>query len=473
MREGVTHMAKQLPSMGDRFALGRLLALGLAVIAFMSTAFAAPLQPAQYALVIGNASYTQRPLANPRNDAQLMANTLKKLGFTVTQSHDLDRKGLFASVNAFTESLPEGAVAMVYYAGHGMQINGANYLLPTDLTLTSEQGSAQRAFPLKTLMDKLGSARSAVNIVVLDACRDNPFQPPARYRSYSQLGLARVASPQGMVIAYSTAPGQQAADGTSRGNSLYTETLAAEMQKPGQSIERILKNVAERIRKRTFDDQQPWFETSLVDDYYFAPPDGVKIVTRAKRTQLASAGRLPGRSMAASEMEDGAWYMQLNETDWSNFDWEVGQRVKRLSKDEIPLLEQRAKAGNIVAQTTLGIAYREGVDRIAESGTNRSFRANPNNTKSLKWLRRAAEAGFPMAQVELGEMYYQGHGVDRDLNESARWLELASRARYPRAKLDLAQLRAFSSGSAADMQEMANELLKSWSEITKQSPIKK
>lgn len=464
------HMSKQLPSMGGRLAWARLLAFGLVVIAFMSMALAAPPEPAQYALVIGNASYTQRPLANPRNDAQLMANTLKKLGFKVTQGHDLDRKGLFASVNAFTESLPEGAVAMVYYAGHGMQINGANYLLPTDLTLTSEQGSAQRAFPLKMLMDKLGSARSAFNIVVLDACRDNPFQPPARYRSFAQLGLARVASPQGMVIAYSTAPGQQAADGAGKANSLYTETLAAEMQKPGLSIERILKNVTERIRKKTFDDQQPWFETSLVDDYYFVPPDGVKIVTKAKWTQLASASKLPGRSMAANEMDDGAWYMQLNETEWSNFDWEVGQRVKRLSKDEIPLLEQRAKVGNVVAQTTLGIAYRDGVDRITESGTNRSFRANPNNTKSIQWLRQAAEAGFPMAQVELGEMYYQGHGVDRDLNESKRWLELASRARYPRAKLDLAQARAVSSGSAEEMKDMANELLKSWSEMTKQRP---
>lgn len=469
MMKAPMDMAAPMPRHAARFGLARILVFGLAAVAFMSTVFAAPLQPAQHALVIGNASYGQRPLANPHNDAKLMANTLKKLGFTVTQSHDLDRKGLFNSVSAFAASLPEGAVAMVYYAGHGMQINGANYLLPTDLTLTSEQGSAQRAYPLKTLMGKLGAARSAVNIVVLDACRDNPFQPPARYRSYSQLGLARVASPQGMVVAYSTGPGQQAQDGTGLANSLYTETLAAEMQKPGQSIEKILKNVAERIRKKTFDDQQPWFETSLVDDYYFAPPDGVKIVTKAKRTQLASAGKLPGRSMTAGELE-GAWYMQLNETEWSNFDWEIGQRVKRLSKDEIPLLEQRAKAGNVVAQTTLGIAYREGVDRISEYGTQRAFRANPNNTKSLQWLRRAAEAGFPMAQVELGEMYYQGHGVDRDLNESARWLELASRARYPRAKLDLAQVGAFGSGSADDMQQMGNELLKSWSEMTKQRP---
>lgn len=441
----------------------RFLVVGLVAV----SASAAPLQ---HALVIGNANYSQRPLANPGNDARLMANTLRKLGFTVTLHHDLGRKAMFDSVKAFADSLPEGAVAMVYFAGHGMQINGANYLLPTDLTLTSEQGSAQRAFPLQALMDRLGAGRSAVNIVVLDACRDNPFQPPARYRSYSQLGLARVTSPQGMVVAYSTAPGQQAPDGVGRPNSLYTETLAAEMQKSGQSIEKILKNVAETIRKKTLDDQQPWFETSLVDDYFFMPPDGVRIVTRGKRTQIASAGQRVVRSMVESASDEGAWYMQLNESEWSNFDWEIDQRVRRLSRDEIPLLEQRAKSGNVVAQTTLGIAYREGLDRITESGSNRSFRANPNNTLSLKWLREAAEAGFPMAQVELGEMYYRGHGVDRDLNDSARWLELAARARYPRARLNLAQVRAAGSGSAGDMQQMAEELLKSWTSITKQSP---
>lgn len=467
---GASRLSKQIAGYIALSRLARLISILLTVFVFLPTALAVPMPPAQYALVIGNAKYDQRPLVNPRNDAELMVNTLKRLGFTVTQSHDLDRKGLFASVSAFTEKLPEGAVAMVYYAGHGMQINGANYLLPTDLTLTGEQGSAQRAFPLRVLMDKLGSSRSAVNIVVLDACRDNPFQPPARYRSYAQLGLTKVESPRGMVVAYSTAPGQQAQDGIGRSNSLYTETLASEMQKPGQSIEKILKNVAETIRKKTFDDQQPWFETSLVDDYYFAPPDGVKIVTKAKNAQLASANSRSGRGMAASGVHDGVWYMQLNESEWSNFDWEIGQRVKRLSKDEIPLLEQRAMTGNVVAQTTLGIAYREGIDRITESGTSRTFRAGSNNTKSLLWLRRAAEAGFPMAQAELGEMYYQGHGVDRDLNESARLLELASRAQYPRAKLDLAQVRAFGSGSSKDTQKMANELLRNWLEMTRQRP---
>lgn len=429
---------------------------------------AASNQPAQYALVIGNAGYSQRPLANPRNDAALMAATLKKLGFSVTQADDLSRKQLFESVNTFAEALPTGAVALVYYAGHGMQINGANYLLPVDLTLTSEQATVPRAYPLQSMLDKLLAAKSAVNIVVLDACRDNPFQPPARYRNYSQLGLARVVSPQGMVIAYSTAPGQQAPDGAGRKNSLYTETLVAEMQKPGQSIERVLKNVTESLRRNSYEDQQPWYGISLADEYYFLPPDGVRIVTRAKPTHVVVNSKGGRRGLSGDDESSTAWYMQLNEREWSEFDKEIEWRVDRLSRDEIPLLEQRAEAGNVVAQTTLGIAYREGIDRIKESGSKRTFRANPNNTLSLYWLRRAADAGFPMAQVELGEMYYAGHGVDRDWNEARRLLEQAARASYPRARLDLAQLKAFGSGSTTDVKDMAQELLRSWQQISGQ-----
>lgn len=428
---------------------------------------AAAEQPAQYALVIGNAGYGQTPLANPRNDATLMAETLKKLGFSVTQTHDLNRKQLFESINAFTERLPSGAVALIYYAGHGMQINGANYLLPVDLTLTSEQATVQRAYPLRSMLDKLAGAKSALNIVVLDACRDNPFQPPARYRSYTQLGLAREVSPRGMVVAYATAPGQQAPDGSGRNNSLYTETLTSEMQKPGQSIVKVLQNVAATLRRKTFEDQQPWYESSLTDDYFFLPPDGIRIVARAKPVQLAQTGKQAKRGMSAL---DASWYMQLNEREWSDFDWEIGQRVKRLSKDEIPLLEQRAESGNVVAQTTLGIAYREGMDRIVESGTGRAFRTNPNNSLSLYWLRRAADAGFPMAQVELGEMYYAGHGVDRDWNEARGFLKQAARASYPRARLDLAQLNVNGSGSPTDAQQMARELLRSWEAVTRQAP---
>ncbi len=452
-----------------RFSSPWLRELALLIAAFCAPFFVAieawSAAPDQYALIIGNSRYSQQPLKNPVNDAELMSRTLKKLGYNVTTASNLDRKGIFSAVSSFTASLPKGSIALIYYAGHGMQINGINYLLPVDIEQTSEIGTARRAYPVQSLLARLEAAPSVVNIVVLDACRNNPFQPPQRYRSFSQLGLAKISSPKGTIVAYSAAPGEQAPDG-SRNNSFYTEALATEMSKSGLAVEEIFKRVADSVRKQTFDDQRPWFESSLVDDYYFLPPNGVRIVTRAKPTQLALAGKTQSRGVQIQSRTTGfEWYMQLSESEWSNFDWEVGQRVRGLTEDEIPLLEQRAKAGNVVAQTTLGIAYREGIRRITESGSNRTFRSGSSNSKSLFWLRKAAEAGFPMAQVELGEMYYQGQGVDRDLNESAHWLEMASRARYPRAKLDLAQVKVIGSGSPKDIQQMAVELLKNWEQV--------
>lgn len=428
--------------------------------------------PARYALVIGNGDYAHKPLANPRNDAELMAQTLGQMGFSVTTAHDIGRQELFSAVREFSEKLPDGAVAMVYYAGHGMQIGGANYLIPVDMAPTSEQGIALRGFPLAALLDRLAQARSAVNIVVLDACRNNPFQSQgaARYRDFSRLGLARVSTPRGSLVAYSTAPGQLAEDGAGRKHSLYTETLAAELLRPGRTVEEVFKQVADIVRKKSFDDQQPWFETSLVDDFYFRPPPGVQMVTRPPALRVADArSARAGRGVqAAGKRQESDWYLGLDESEWSNFDWEVAQRVKRLTEDEIPLLEHRARSGNVVAQTTLGIVYREGIRKIVESGTGRTFRSGASNTKAIQWLRKAAEAGFPMAQVELGEMYYQGHGVERDAQESIRWLELASRASYPRARLDLAQVKAFAAPSPAAFQDMIQEVMRNTNEVMQQ-----
>lgn len=190
--------------------------------------------PARYALVIGNSTYQERPLSNPASDAELIAETLKTLGFNVSQEQELDRKAMFAAVRAFYEQLPQGATALIYYAGHGVQIGGANYLIPVDMTMTSERGMALKAYPVKELLNISAKAKSAVNIVILDACRNNPFQPPAITRSFDNLGLARIISPKGTLIAYSTSPGQLAEDGLGRVHSFYTETLATELGKPGR-----------------------------------------------------------------------------------------------------------------------------------------------------------------------------------------------------------------------------------------------
>jgi TPR repeat protein len=154
------------------------------------------------------------------------------------------------------------------------------------------------------------------------------------------------------------------------------------------------------------------------------------------------------------------FYQQLTASDWSQLDWEVTQRVKHLTPDEIPLLTHKAKVGNVVAMTTLGIAYREGIRKITDTGSNRTLRTDSNNTKSLEWLTKAAKADFPMAQVELGEMYYQAKGVNRDINKSIYWLEQASRTDYPRAKLDLVQVKSMSNPSPENMQDILKEIMK-------------
>lgn len=435
---------------------GRRLLLSLAVVGIQSVtaANAAPSAPTlaepvqKFALVIGNSNYSgnKRSLKNPVNDAKLMAQSLRKLGFEVRQHADLDRAQMASAVADFSAGLPQGATALVFYAGHGMQIGGASYLIPVDMAVTSEQSVPLRAYPVKTLLEQVSAARSSVNVVVLDACRDNPFQPspPVKYRSFGNLGLAPIQAPRGTLVAYSTAPGQLAADGKD-GNSVYTATLASVLLEPGLSLEQIFKKAGDQVRKKTLDDQIPWFESSLTEEYFFQPPAGVTVVAGRSLKQEAGIREtkvaMRGGQGAPPAGAEQVWYRNMSDYEWSQLDWEIQQRVKSLTEDEIPMLEHRAKGGSVVAQTTLGLAWREGLARATDSASGRVMRYQANNTKALQWLRKAAQAGFPIAQTELGEMLYQGKGVDRNLAESRRQLEQAAQANYPRAKLDLLQLR--------------------------------
>jgi TPR repeat protein len=191
------------------------------------------------------------------------------------------------------------------------------------------------------------------------------------------------------------------------------------------------------------DDQIPWYESSLTEKYYFQPPEGITVVP-GKSPQVASIVKDTAVRRGDTVHEaapENAWFRQLTAAEWSNIDWEIQQRVKHLTPDEIPALEHKAKGGNVLAQTTLGLAYREGVERATDQGSGKVMRFKSNNSQALRWLRKAAETGFPVAQTELGEMYYGGRGVDRNLDEARRWLELAAAASYPRARLDLLQLK--------------------------------
>lgn len=412
---------------------------------------------AKVALVLGNERYgAGNALPNAANDARLMARTLAGLGFTVVEAYDLDRDRLARTVADFSARMPAGATAFVYYAGHGMQIGGASYLTPVDMPVTGEQGARLRAYPLKNMLERLAHAGSAVNIVVLDACRNNPFQPSGtvRYRSLRDLGLSRTRAPRGTFIAYSTAPGQLAADGKGP-NSIYTATLAQALRGADQELEAIFRKVGQEVRRKTLDDQIPWYESSLAGAVHVGPQ-----AARDAGPRVASAGVGQPSASRGMAVEDGSrqWYRQMSGADWQQVDWEIRQRVRHLTPDEIPALTHVASGGSVLAQTVLGIALRDGVDPIRHADGGPTARLRANNTAAWRWLRRAAQAGFPVAQAEIGEMYYRAHGTARDLRESRRWLEQAASANYPRASLDLAQLD-LETGSGGDMQGAARSLL--------------
>ncbi|WP_081897332.1 caspase family protein [Massilia sp. BSC265] len=434
-----------------------LVLCAVCLVSFVGGTLPATAGGAKVALVMGNARYgAGNALANAGNDARLMARTLASLGFAVVEAYDLDRDRLTRTVADFTARIPAGATAFVYYAGHGMQIGGASYLTPVDMPVTGEHGARLRAYPLKNMLERLSQARSTVNIVVLDACRNNPFQPlgAVRYRSLRNLGLSRIQAPRGSFIAYSTSPGQLAADGKGP-NSLYTATLAQALQGSDQELEIIFRKVGQEVRRKTLDDQIPWYESSLAGAVHVGKHAAPNVAP-----DVASVGsREPSgsRGLGAHDVSR-QWYRQMSADEWQQVDWEIRQRVRHLTPDEIPALVHVASGGSVLAQTVLGIALRDGVDRVRLADGGSATRLRANNTAGWRWLRRAAQAGFPVAQAEIGEMYYRAHGTARDVRESRRWLEQAAIANYPRARLDLAQL-ALESGGEGAAQDAARSLL--------------
>lgn len=406
-------------------------------------------QTAKYALVIGNSHYQSfnRSLINPANDARLMAQTLTRLGFEVQTSLDVTREQMAEQVARFARELPAGATSVLFYAGHGVQIGGASYLMPVDVQLSNEQSVQQRAYPLRRMLDELGAARSAVNIVVLDACRDNPFQPPppVRYRSTGPMGLAKMQAPRGTLLAYSTQPGQLAADGR-ESNSVYTSALASTLLESGLTLEEVFKKVNTLVRNSTRDDQIPWYESSITQNFYFLPPPDIQVVAGASpREGGAALGKKRSDSMTIRQ-QPKLWYLGMTDAQWSEMDWQIQQRMRHMTEDEIPEMTQLAQSGNVIAMTTLGMFYEQGVGKIRNSKTGEISRTGGNNTLARHWLQMGANEDFPIAQTLLAEHF---HDTGRT-KEALPLLQKAIRANYPRAKLDYLQLSASEKGVAPE-----------------------
>ncbi len=249
------------------------------------------------ALVIGNSNYQTAPkLANPGNDAQSVAQLLNSAGFEVTQATDLTRSDMVQVVQDFTNKVAArgpGAVAMIYYAGHGVQVAGENYLLPVDAKISSPSDLPGNSLRLVDMMGTLESIPSRMRIVVLDACRNNPFPQI----NDAGRGLAIVDAPNGSIVGYSTAPGMEAQDGDGA-HSPYTSAFLNVAREPNLPIEQLFKRVRLEVNNTTEGKQTPWESSSLTSDFYFFGDTAVA-ATRApdRRPVVQAASNLPSRSV--------------------------------------------------------------------------------------------------------------------------------------------------------------------------------
>ena len=219
------------------------------------------------ALVIGNAKYLSSPLRNPINDANDISNALKQSGFEVIDVRDANLQQMRSAVRNFGDRLISSDVGLVYYSGHGIESKGRNYFIPVDTDIQRDDEIADQGLDVSLILDKMTTAGKGVNILIVDACRNDPFS--RSFRSTSK-GLAAMDAPRGTIIAYSTSPGKVASDGDPKArNSPYTKHLLAAIQIPNRPIEMVFKEVRRNVQTDTKNDQTPWENTSLSGDFYF------------------------------------------------------------------------------------------------------------------------------------------------------------------------------------------------------------
>lgn len=223
------------------------------------------------ALIIGNGAYEQGPLQNPPNDAQAMAEALRECGFEVIERIDAGRREMLQAIRAFGDSLKQGGVGVFYYAGHGIQVKGQNFLVPVGLEMKNEDEAEDECVPVSSVVNKLESAGNRVNLVILDACRNNPFA--SGFRSQTR-GLVGMDAATGTLVAYATAPGKVAADGQGE-HGLYTAALLKYLKVPGLKVTDLFMKVRQEVWAASAGEQVPWESSSLTGDFSFVMPDAM------------------------------------------------------------------------------------------------------------------------------------------------------------------------------------------------------
>lgn len=320
------------------------LCIGLAIIGMTCSASA----DKRVALVIGNSQYlhTQR-LVNPENDARLIASILREQGFEVLDHQNLDFKGMKRAIRAYTtklESHGKDTVGLIFYAGHGLQSDGRNYLVPVDAQIEKEGDVEIETISSQSLLSGVTFAGNRLNIIILDACRNNPYR--GVFRSASR-GFARMDAPVGSIVAFSTAPGTVAADGSST-NSPYTAALAKAMVEPGLKIEEAFKRVRAAVYAKTGGKQVPWESSSIFGDFFFA---GKRTADKPARVQKLMSPAAEAWSMIKDTRTEGDLKVFIERFPNSFYADLARSRLKKL-KPAVGMISKPSKARPVANRPT-------------------------------------------------------------------------------------------------------------------------
>jgi hypothetical protein len=282
-------LGQALFSFSLRQEMIRLLAL-LLVLVSTTPAWA----DRRVALVVGNSAYQSvAPLANPANDARLVADTLRTLGFSLVGGGaqlDLDKPAFDTAIQRFGNQLLGADVGLFYYAGHGLQLRGTNYLVPVTANPVREADVDFQMEDVALVLRQMEDAKTKLNIVILDACRNNPFG--GRGLRAAEGGLAQLRAPEGTLLSYATQPGNVALDGDN-GHSPYTSALVETMQRPGLDVLQAFNQVGLAVKRATGNSQQPWVSTSPIDGSFYFAGSGAAQVANAEPAPAPSPAAAP------------------------------------------------------------------------------------------------------------------------------------------------------------------------------------
>lgn len=416
-----------------------LLVRSIALVLLVCAGTAARASDDRVALVIGNAAYKTAPLANPRNDAHAMAELLRKAGFEVDERLDTSQQQLEDAIGRFGARIRDAKVhfGLFYYAGHGLQLQWRNYLVPVSAEIRAAEDVPRQTVDVSELFKYMNEAKGRSFLIILDACRDDPFggayKPPYK-------GLSQFDAPTGSLLAYATAPGNVALDGEGK-NGLYTSNLLAELQVRGEKVEDVFKRVRLNVRLQSHGRQVPWETTSLEEDVYLFPTQRHKLSEGEQVAMLDEEMAAWSRVKSSSNIDALAAFLREHPSGYAS---ELAQfRLNRMLAAQAAYLakqeddRRRAEHEQLIARQRAEEAQRLAQAQEAREAAEREASRVAEAARAARELAKREEAQRQQQALQEQETKRQEQATSERELEAQRRVE-AARREEERVQADIA-----------------------------------